>query len=181
MTIRRSTESDWPEIGSVHLKAFGMDKGPEITELVNGLLDDETANPLLSLVAEKDGRLIGHILFTRANIQPEDHTVSVQLLAPLAVVPEYQSEGVGGQLIREGLKQLKDSGVDLVFVLGHPGYYPRLGFQTAGEVGFEAPYPIPEGDADAWMVQELREGVIASVEGRVQCARVLDQPQHWRE
>ena len=181
MTVRRSTETDRSEIRGVHLNAFGVDEGPEIGELVNGLLDDETASPLLSLVAERDGRLIGHILFTKANLQPEDNTVSVQILAPLAVVPDFQREGVGGQLIQEGLKQLRDSGVDLVFVLGHPGYYPRLGFQTAGAVGFEAPYPIPDEHADAWMVQELREGVIASAGGRVQCSTVLNQPQHWRE
>ena len=91
------------------------------------------------------------------------------------------SEGVGGLLIREGLKRLSEAGVDLVFVLGHPGYYPKHGFQTAGVLGFEAPYPIPEKDAGAWMVQELRSGVIGRVSGTVQCCDVLNQPQHWRE
>ena len=164
------------------MNAFGADKGPEIAELVNGLLNDETAKPLLSLVAERDGNLIGHILYSKAKLlYPEDNEISIQILAPLAVVSEFQGKGVGGQLIREGLKQLRDSGVDLVFVLGHPGYYPRLGFQPAGEVGFEAPYPIPEEHADAWMVQELRGGFIGSVRGKVQCSAVLNQPQHWRE
>ena len=79
------------------------------------------------------------------------------------------------------LKELADSGVDLVFVLGHPGYYPKFGFQTAGLAGFQAPYPIPSQHADAWMVQELNAGVIGSIDGRVQCSKILDQPQHWRE
>ena len=163
------------------MSAFGQEQGQEIVELVNGLLGDDTAKPLLSLVAEADGRLVGHILFTLARLQTEDQEVSVRILAPLAVSGEFQGEGIGGVLIREGLKQLAESGVDLVFVLGHPGYYPKFGFQTAGVLGFDAPYPIPAEHADAWMVQELKVGVIGSIEGRVQCSGALNQPQHWRE
>lgn len=181
MKIRRSTESDRTAIDGIHTSAFGRGQGQEIVELVNGLLDDETAKPLLSLVAETDGKLVGHIVFTVARLQPEDQEVSVRILAPLAVSSDFQGEGVGGVLIREGLKQLAESGVDLVFVLGHPGYYPKFGFQTAGLLGFQAPYPIPSEHADAWMVHELKAGVIGSIEGRVQCSEVLYEPQHWRE
>jgi predicted N-acetyltransferase YhbS len=181
LKIRRSTESDRIAISGIHTSAFGQEQGQEIIELVNSLLDDDTAKPLLSLVAETDGRLVGHILFTLARLQPEDQGVSVRILAPLAVSRDFQCEGVGGVLIREGLKQLAESGVDLIFVLGHPGYYPKFGFQTAGVLGFEAPYPIPSEHTDAWMVLELKAGVIGSIEGRVQCSEVLNQPQHWRE
>ena len=181
MKIRHSTESDRIAISGIHRSAFGQEQGQEIVELVNDLLDDDTAKPLLSLVAETDGMLVGHILFTVARLQLEDDEVSVRILAPLAVSSHFQGEGVGGMLIREGLKQLAESGVDLVFVLGHPGYYPKYGFQTAGVLGFEAPYPIPLFHADAWMVQELKAGVIGSIEGRVQCSAVLNQPQYWRE
>ena len=181
MIIKPSTEADRIAISDIHTSAFGQKKGQEIVELVNGMLDDETAKPLLSLVAEKDGRLVGHILFTVARLQPEEQDVSVRILAPLVVSSDFQGEGVGGALITEGLKQLAKSGVDLVFVLGHAGYYPKYGFQAAGVLGFEAPYPIPSEDADAWMVQELKAGVISSVEGRVQCSKILNQPEHWRE
>lgn len=180
LKIRRSTESDRVAISGIHTSAFGQEQGQEIVELVNGLLDDETAAPLLSLVAEIEGRLAGHILFTLAKLQ-YDQKISARILAPLAVSSDFQSEGVGGALIREGLKQLAESGVDLVFVLGHPGYYPKFGFQPAGVLGLEAPYPIPLEHADAWMVQELKAGVIVSIEGKVQCSEVLNQPQHWRE
>ncbi len=181
MKIRRSTEPDRTAIDGIHRNAFGQGQGQEIVELVNGLLDDETSKPLLSLVAETDGKLVGHILFTVARLQPEYQEVSVRILAPLAVSSDFQGEGIGGMLIKEGLKQLAESGVDLVFVLGHPGYYPKFGFQTAGLLGFEAPYPIPSEHADAWMVQELKAGVTGSIGGRVQCSEVLNQPQHWRE
>jgi len=180
LQIRRSTESDRTAIRDIHASAFGEEQGEEIIELVNGLLEDSTAEPLLSLVAETGGRLVGHILFTVAKLQ-SDQEISARILAPLAVSSEFQDAGVGGALIREGLKKLAGSGVDLVFVLGHPGYYPRFGFQTAGALGFEPPYPIPSEHADAWMVQELKVGVIGSVEGGVQCSKVLNQPQHWRE
>jgi predicted N-acetyltransferase YhbS len=136
---------------------------------------------LLSLVAETDGKLVGHILFTVARLQPGNQEVSVRILAPLAVSTDFQCEGIGGVLIKEGLKELAESGVDLVFVLGHPGYYPKFGFQTAGLLGLQAPYPIPSQHADAWMVQELNTGVIGSIDGRVQCSKILNQPQHWHE
>jgi len=180
LKIRRSEESDRTAIGAIHASAFGREQGQEIGELVNALLDDSTAEPLLSLVAETDGRLVGHILFTAAKIQ-SSREISARILAPLAISDDYQGTGVGSALIREGLKQSAKSGVDLVFVLGHPGYYPRFGFQPAGALGLESPYAIPSEHADAWMVQELVSGVIGSVEGRVQCSEALSQPQHWRE
>jgi len=163
------------------MSAFGQRQGQEIVELVNDLLEDETAKPLLSLVAEKDGKLAGHILFTTARLQPENQELSIRILAPLAVSSDAQGEGIGGVLIGEGLKQLAESGVDLVFVLGHPRYYPRFGFQTAGILGFEAPYTMPSEHADAWMVQELKTGRLAKNEGKIQCSEILNQPQYWRE
>lgn len=181
MEIRKSDEADRSEIENIHIQAFGREKGQEIADLVNDLFDDKTAKPLLSLVAVENDRLIGHILYTKAVIGGTDKSVSVQLLAPLGILPEAQNKGVGSRLVNEGLDLLKKTGTDMVFVLGHPGYYPRFGFVTAGRLGFEAPYPIPGKDADAWMVQELKNGIIGSVKGKVQCAQVLDQPEHWRE
>jgi putative acetyltransferase len=68
-----------------------------------------------------------------------------------------------------------------VFVLGHPEYYPRFGFRPAGALGMDAPYPIPERHADAWMVQALRPGLLGQVRGTVRCADTLNDPRHWRE
>ena len=68
-----------------------------------------------------------------------------------------------------------------MFVLGHPGYYPRFGFRPAGALGLAAPYPIPPQHADAWMVQELKAGTIGAVEGRVVCAKALDKREYWVE
>ncbi len=181
MEIREARESEIKEICNVNIKAFGEEKGIVIAKLVKDLMDDKTALPLLSLVAVEDNKIIGHILYTKVEITETTESVSAQILAPLAILPEAQSKGVGGKLIKEGLILLEKSGVELVFVLGHPGYYPRSGFTTAGILGFEAPYYIPEERADAWMVQELKNGAIEKVSGKIQCSEVLYQPEHWRE
>ena len=181
MEITKTRELDLNKVLHIEKEAFGADKGSEIADLVHGLLNDPTAMPLLSLMAINNNKAVGHILFTKALVAKSNSSLKAVILAPLAIIPEAQTQGIGGELIKEGLKQLRESGVELVFVLGHPEYYPRHGFKTAGILGFEAPYPIPEEHADAWMVQELQPGVIGRVSGKVQCSDVLNQPQHWRE
>jgi len=104
------------------------------------------------------------------------------LLAPLAVIPEFQRRGVGTLLMREALGRARARDTALIFVLGHPGYYPRAGFRNgAGAFGFEAPYPIPEKDKAAWMVAELLSGTIGRVRGKVRVADALMKPEYWRE
>ncbi|MFC1608370.1 GNAT family N-acetyltransferase [Candidatus Latescibacterota bacterium] len=179
MIIRKATDSDLSNVLSVESQAFGNDKE---SELVHGLLSDPTAMPLLSLIAMDGEKAVGHILFTNIKLTNDNDTVSASILAPLAVIPAAQKQGVGGKLVQEGLRLLSETGIELVFVLGHPDYYPRHGFKApAGALGFEAPYHIPEKHENAWMVQELRPGIIGSVKGKVVCSDVLNQPQHWRE
>lgn len=176
--IRPGTESDLQAIARIYHAAF-PDEGIEIAALTGHLLDDPTAEPHLSLVAEHEEQAIGHILFTRVEIA--NSRVKASLLAPLAVTPAFQSRGVGGQLIREGLEILSASGTELVFVLGHIDYYPRHGFTPAGTHGLEAPYPIPDKHADAWMVLELKQGMLGRVKGKIKCADALDRPEYWVE
>lgn len=181
MNIRPSIESDKKEILHVHLQAFGKEEGPEIEQLVTNLFADPTALPIFSLVAEENDVIIGHILYTKVTVKGASDNLSAQLLAPLAVAPGIQSKGVGVELVSAGLRELKKAGTQLVFVLGHPDYYPRCGFSPAGAHGFDAPYPIPEKNAGAWMVQELKPGIIGIASGMVQCCEALDKPEYWRE
>ncbi len=178
MRIREATDSDIEDVFLVEQEAFGYDKE---AKLVMDLLDDPSARPLYSLLAFDNEAAVGHILFTAARLEGSPNDAVISLLAPLAVIPGYQKQGVGGALIQHGLQHLTEARVDLVFVLGHPGYYPRYGFIPAGKQGFEAPYPIPAEHADAWMVQALRAGVIDRTSGTVRCADMLDKPEHWRE
>ena len=177
MEIREAKDSDINEVLSVEKLAFGYDKE---AELVSDLLGDESAKPRLSLLAFDGEKAIGHILFTKVLLNGNEG-ISMSILAPLAVLPEYQKQGVGGKLIEKALEILKESGVDLVFVLGHPEYYPKFGFNPAGKLGLEAPYHIPPECAEAWMVQELRKGILGSVKGKVQCSDELNKPEHWKE
>ena len=176
--IREATDSDFNDVFLVEKEAFGYDKE---ANLVKDLLTDPSAKPLYSFLAYNNDRAVGHILFTSARLEGTKSGASISLLAPLAVIPDFQKQGIGGKLIERGLQHLANANVDLVFVLGHPGYYPHYGFKPAGAQGFEAPYPIPEEHANAWMVQELRPGVIGSVSGKVRCSDMLNKPEHWRE
>jgi putative acetyltransferase len=181
LQVRKAFESDKQAILDVVIAAFGDVQGQEIADLIIDLLEDPSAQPLLSIVVTANDNVVGHILFTSAKIKHTQRMVSSAILAPLSVRPEYQNQGIGGQLIKEGLKQLKAMGVELVFVLGHPGYYPKHGFFAAGTNGFDAPYPIPPENSGAWMVQELHPGIIECASGQVICAQALNDPKHWRE
>jgi putative acetyltransferase len=131
-------------------------------------------------MALRDNKPAGHVLFTKAKIEGYQKSEHVALLAPLAILPEYQGEGIGGLLIKEGLRSLKEQGTEMVFVLGDPDYYRKYGFvPEAGSFGFDPPFPIPERYADAWMVQALTlQGLSKSV-GKLIPANALNQQKYW--
>jgi len=176
-TIRHTAEADFAGILSIHRAAF---PGESVADLTAALLSDPSAKPVTSLLALADEKPVGHILFTAVHLQPEISR-QASILAPLAVVPEWQRRGIGGRLVSEGLASLAQSGVGVVFVLGHPFYYLRFGFIPAGELGFAAPYPIPAKNAAAWMVLALEGGLPQPYAGTARCAKALDHPEHWRE
>ena len=177
MIIRDAIGSDLDDILAVQRAAFGSG---EEAALVRDLVADGSAQPVVSLLAVSDGRAVGHVLFTHVSLQPPA-APAMSILAPLAVVPGCQNQGIGSRLVERGLQVLTQRGVGLVFVLGHPGYYRRFGFRPAAALGFDAPYPIAPQHLDAWMVLELRAGVIGTCAGRVICADSLSRPRYWRE
>lgn len=178
MHIELATEHDRPAVLAVERAAFGEDDEADLVAL---LLDDPSARPFVSLLARIDGRPVGHILFTAAHLDGPAHPPPVALLAPMAVVPDAQRQGIGGALIERGVELLAEAGVALVFVLGHPTYYPRHGFGPAGPWGLAAPYPIPDAVSDVWMVRALHGDVLGSIDGTVRCADTLQRPEYWRE
>jgi putative acetyltransferase len=178
MYIRETKDADLKDILFVEREAFNSNKEADLTK---DMLADPSAKPRLSLIAYIEKQPAGHILFATGHLSNAPKKVAISFLAPLAVIPKFQKQGIGGSLIKKGLELLSKAPVDLVFVVGHPEYYPRHGFTPAGKLGFEAPYPIPEKHADAWMVQALRPNVIGSVSGKVICCDALNKPEHWRE
>ncbi len=179
--IKQTTHADEPAIRRVHEAAFGDKEGPVVAGLTIDLLHDPTAEPMISLLACVGDEAIGHVLFTAVRVSGETESPVATILAPLAVVPDHQGQGLGTQVVEHGLSMLRDAGCELAFVLGHPGYYPRFGFNPAGRQGFEATYPIGEKNADAWMVLELHPGTMARACGKIQCAEALDKPEYWQE
>jgi putative acetyltransferase len=176
--IRETKDADLEDILLVERKAFNSNKEADVAK---DLLADPTAKPLLSLMAFIEDQPAGHILFTKARLLNSPREIAVSFLAPLAVVPTFQRQGVGDSLVKKGLELLFKSGFELVFVVGHPSYYPRHGFAPAGKLGFETPYPFPKIHANAWMVKALRPDVIGSVSGKVVCCDTLSKPALWRE
>ena len=191
MEIRESTAADLSALLAVHEAAFGPGEGGVIVSLVKDIFADPSAQPLVSLIALEEGQVVGHILFTAARLSEAERALQedaapgeappASLLAPLAVIPEAQKQGIGGALIAAGLERLAEDGTALVFVLGYPAYYGRHGFAAAGRQGFEAPYRIAPENAEAWMVRALGPGAAESARGRLQCCAALDKPEYWRE
>jgi putative acetyltransferase len=178
MRVRTALPHDRAAVLAVQAAAFPT---PAEAELVAALLDDPSAQPVVSLIAEADDRPIGHVLFTRAAVRSDGIIVPASILAPLAVVPEAQRRGVGQALIRAGIEALSALDIGLVFVLGHIDYYPRAGFRPALPFGLRAPYDIDPAVADAWMVRETRAGLLGAVQGTVRCADALMHAELWRE
>jgi len=138
MNIRAERPDDRAAVREVGERAFG-DHGRHVADLVDALRELVTPTDGLSLVAEQDGRVTGHAMFTRSLLDAPRRLVEVQVLSPLAVLPEQHKRGIGSALVRRGLEILAERGVPLVFLEGSPNYYPRLGFVPGGELGFRKP------------------------------------------
>ncbi|MEU1622494.1 N-acetyltransferase [Streptomyces sp. NPDC005722] len=138
MELREELPGDHASVRDVHLRAFGG-HGRGVADLVDTLRGDVTPGGGGSLVAGLDGRVVGHVMFTRALLDAPRRLVDVRVLSPLAVAPGHQRSGVGTALVRHGLRILTEQAVPLVFVEGDPAYYTRLGFLPGGELGFRKP------------------------------------------
>ena len=162
-TIRAERLADLEGIRVVNDAAFGQ---PEEGRLVDALRQTAAFIPELSLVAEEPGgRIVGHILFTHLQVLDGDVTHRALALAPMAVLPSRQRQGIGSALVRHGLGEARRLGHAIVVVLGHPDYYPRFGFVPGRSHGIECPFDAPE---DAFMVLGLDEGALDRARGRVE-------------
>ena len=144
--IRESNSGDIDAIVSMYPLAFPDE---DLVPVVRDLLADPQV--ALSLVATIDDQIVGHVVFTTCAV--EGSSLKTSLLAPLAVAPSHQRQGVGSAIVNAGLKRLTDSGVDGVFVLGDPAYYSRLGFVPDSAI--QPPYPLPAEWYSAWQSQFL--------------------------
>jgi putative acetyltransferase len=158
MRVRAEQEEDRAAVHAVNVSAFGT---PLEANLVDALRDQ--AEPIVSLVAEDNGVIVGHILFSPVSL-PGHPALKLAGLAPMAVAPEHQRKGIGSALVRAGLADCRRLGFGAVVVLGHPGYYPRFGFSPSARFGIACEYEVPE---DAFMVVELESGFLRHASGTV--------------
>ena len=152
MRIRRETATDCAAVYSVVKRAFESAERTDGNEqdLVNALRKGAAFILALSLVAEADGKVVGHIMFTRAAVDGKP----VLALAPLSVLPEYQRKGIGKALIQEGHKIAKELGYTHSIVLGSEKYYPKAGYSPAECFGIKAPFDVPSENFMACILNE---------------------------
>jgi putative acetyltransferase len=167
-TIRPEIPDDLSMIYEIIFLAFG---GTGEADLVNRIRNSPQFIPELSLVAEIDGHLVGHILFSKITIENDGKEMECLGLAPLAVHPAWQRKGIGSQLVQIGLKTCVNNGHGLVIVLGHPEFYPRFGFIPASRKGIFAPFDVPD---EAFMTYEGIPGTWNWPKGRVKYPATFD-------
>lgn len=158
MRIRPETEADSAAVRAVNEAAFETPAEADLVEALRG-----RALSLVSLVADVDGIVVGHVLFSPVSLTERPH-LNLMGLGPMAVAPEYQRKGIGSALVREGLARCKEIGCCAVVVVGHPEYYPRFGFAPAGRCALRCEYDVP---ADVFMVAELEIGALSGAAGLV--------------
>ncbi len=138
--------------------AFGTSAEADLVDLLR-----RKAGKLVSLVAEVDDTVVGHVLFSPVSLSAHDN-LNIMGLGPMAVAPDHQGKGIGSALVREGLEQCKQLGCQAVVVLGHAEYYPRFGFVPAARYAIRSEFDVPE---DVFMIAELVAGGLRGASGVV--------------
>jgi len=159
--IRSETVQDRDAVWNVHRAAF---ETPAEANLVDALR--EGGDVEVSLVAEVVDEIVGHILFSRLRIVTDVGTTDALSLAPMAVLPKFQRQGIGSALVEAGVESCRERGHKIVVVLGHPEFYPRFGFSAE----FARPLKSPFGEGESWMAVELEPGALAGIQGCVEYA-----------
>jgi len=156
--IRKEKQKDHDEVRIVNEQAFGQ---PDEGRIVDKLR--ESCKETVSLIAVSNNEIIGHIFFSPVTIETPAGCIKGMGLAPMAVLPELQNQGVGSMLVNEGVRILKKMSCPFVIVLGHENYYPRFGFERASNYGLKCQWEgVPD---DAFMVLILDESVMKGVSG----------------
>lgn len=157
MIIRKETEADIDAIYTVNVAAF---PAKDEANLVNRIRD--SGSKIISLVAEEKSKIVGHILFSPARLE-EYVELKLMGLAPMAVLPEFQNQGIGSMLVQAGLNHCREMDIGAIIVLGHPQFYPRFGFVPASRFETCSAYDVAD---EFFMAQELIPNYLANYQGK---------------
>jgi putative acetyltransferase len=169
LEIRESVPDDLPAIETLYPGAFPDE---DLLPLVRDLLQETPI--VLSLVGIMGSSLVGHVIFTRCDVERTKDKVA--LLGPLAVAPASQRQGIGSAMVRFGLQRQESAGVVQVYVLGDPAYYRCLGFRP--ECGVAPPYPLPAEWRGAWQSMSLGSAEPPR-QGKLSVTQPWLQPSLW--
>ena len=174
VTIRQEKPEDFKAVFNLIEKAFEPLQLSDHKEqfLVERLRKSSAFVPELSMVAEMEGEIVGHILLTKLKIKNEQNEFYSLALAPVSVLPAYQGKGIGGMLIEQAHKKARELGYKSVVLIGHEKYYPKFGFQQADRFGIEFPFEVPKENC---MVVELVEGGLNGVTGMVEYPKEFNE------
>ena len=167
LTIRKENAEDYKTVFNIIEKAFENEQMSDHKEqfLVEKLRRSKAFVPELSMVAETENKIVGHILLTKLKIKNAENEFDSLALAPVSVLPEYQGKGIGGMLIKEAHKKAIELGHKSIILLGHENYYPRFGYERTDKYGIELPFDVPKENC---MVIELVENGLNGVNGMVE-------------
>jgi putative acetyltransferase len=165
LQLRLETASDHETVCRVERDAFDSENEARLVDALRS-----RGKVLLSMVAEFDGEIVAHVLFTPMTVESGDSSHAAVCLGPLAVAPAHQRQGIGGALLQAGLAELRSAGHSAVFLLGHPEYYPRFGFRPARN--FDVHY---QDDRDSFMALELQPGALTAISGTATFALEFDK------
>ncbi len=176
MNIRPVTLDDKEDIQHIYFSAFSESENDSVARLAIELLNEHSSPEIISLVAEREGEILGHVAFSPVR-SVDDRSFLGYILAPLAVKPNEQKQGVGSGLIKYGLHYLFQHAVSVVFVYGDPDYYGRFGFNADLAQQFTAPYALeyPFG----WQAIELNTVKKNTPPLLINCVTALSKPELW--
>lgn len=174
MALRQATRQDKDGIYHVHWSAFSEAERSLVSQLAVDLLLEDIVPKPLSLVAEREEGIVGHVAFSPFTLE-HDSDFQGFMLTPLGIVPGWQGKGIGTQLVKLGMQHLSERGAESLLVYGNPNYYGRFGFSAAAAECFAPPYQLqyPFG----WQAMNLRDRTKAS--GKIKVASPLQNPALW--
>ncbi|MDH5250853.1 MAG: N-acetyltransferase [Cyclobacteriaceae bacterium] len=172
--VRQEKSTDFKVVFELIEKAFRTEEFSDHKEqfLVERLRKSSAFIPELSMVAEIENKVVGHILLTKLKIKNDKNEFDSLALAPISVLPDYQRKGIGGMLIEQSHRKAKELGYKSIIVLGHKEYYPKFGYKQADKFGIELPFDVPRENC---MVIALTENGLNGVNG------IAEYPEEFKE